>query len=145
MQENALHGWRVRDKANLAMSGYPAKIKSFDWVEGTPFLVTSGAHEAVCWPFDGKFGPMERKPVCVASNNNELVTCVTALPGDEALFAGFRDGSVLAAEVGELKEIIPIRKATGSEITAMAISACNTHIFIGDARGDILWTPLWSE
>ena len=142
MQENALHGWRVRDKANLAMSGYPAKIKSFDWVEGTPFLVTSGAHEAVCWPFDGKFGPMERKPVCVANNNNELVTCVTALPGDDALFAGFRDGSVLAAEVSESKGVIPIRKATGSEITAMAVSACNTHIFIGDAKGNILWTRL---
>ena len=85
------------------MSGYPAKIKSFDWVGETPFLVTSGAHEAVCWPFDGKFGPMERTPVCVANNNNELVTCVTALPGDEALFVGFRDGSVLAAEVNESK------------------------------------------
>ena len=96
----------------------------------------------VCWPFDGKFGPMERKPVCVASNNNELVTCVTALPGDEALFAGFRDGSVLAAEVSESTGVIPIRKATGSEITAMAVSACNTHIFIGDAKGNILWTRL---
>ena len=53
MQENALHGWRLRDKGNLAMAGYPAKIKSFTWVGDTPYLATSGADEAICWPFDG--------------------------------------------------------------------------------------------
>ena len=145
MQENSLHGWRIRDKANLAMSGYPAKIKSFDWVGETPFLVTSGAQEAVCWPFDGKFGPMDRTPICVANNNNELVTCVKALPGDGALFVGFRDGSVLATEVNESKDVVPVRRASGSAITAMAISACKTYIFIGDSRGNILWAPLWTE
>ncbi len=145
MQENSLHGWRIRDKANLAMSGYPAKIKSFDWIGETPFLVTSGAQEAVCWPFDGKFGPMERTPICVANNNNELVTCVKALPGDGALFVGFRDGSVLATEINESKDIVPVRRASGSAITAMAISACKTYIFVGDSRGNILWAPLWME
>ena len=29
MQENALHGWRIRDKADLAMTGYPAKVTSY--------------------------------------------------------------------------------------------------------------------
>ena len=43
MQENALHGSRLRDKGELAMSGYPAKVKSFAWVGNTPYLVTSGA------------------------------------------------------------------------------------------------------
>ena len=47
MQENELHGWRIRDKQDLAMSGYPAKVKSFTWVGDTPFLVTSGASEAI--------------------------------------------------------------------------------------------------
>ena len=48
MQENSVHGWRLRDKGNLAMSGYPAKVKSLDWVGDTPFLATSGADEAIC-------------------------------------------------------------------------------------------------
>ena len=58
------------------MSGYPAKVKSLDWVGDTPFLATSGADEAICWPFDGKFGPMERSPVCVAHNRKKLATFV---------------------------------------------------------------------
>ena len=40
MQENSVHGWRLRDKGNLAMSGYPAKVKSLDWVGDTPFPVS---------------------------------------------------------------------------------------------------------
>ena len=58
MQENQIHGWRINDKADLAMRGYPSKIKSFTWVGDTPYLVTSGSSDAVCWPFDGKEGPM---------------------------------------------------------------------------------------
>ena len=54
MQENELHAWRLRDKDNLKMSGYPAKIKSFAWIGDTPHLATSGANEAICWPFDIK-------------------------------------------------------------------------------------------
>ena len=103
MQENALHGWRLRDKGNLAMAGYPAKIKSFTWVGDTPHLATSGADEAICWPFDGKFGPMERSPVCVAKNKKQIATYVEALAGEQAVFVGFQDGAVLLAEADEFK------------------------------------------
>ena len=57
------------------MSGYPAKVKSFDWVGNTPYLVTSGANQAICWPFDGKDGPKGRKPICVADGG-----CIEACP-----------------------------------------------------------------
>lgn len=145
MQENSLHGWRLRDKGHLAMSGYPAKVKSFAWVGHKPFLATSGADTAVCWPFDGKFGPMERNPVCVAHNRNQLATCVQSLEGQDAVFAGFRDGTVLLAAIDEREDPIIIRNATGAEVTAITISASGSHILIGDAHGGILWAPLWSE
>jgi hypothetical protein len=31
MQENALHGWRLPEKTDLRMDGYPSKTKSFSW------------------------------------------------------------------------------------------------------------------
>ena len=58
MQENALHGWRLRDKGHLAMSGYPAKVKSFAWIGETLSDNFRRRLSVVCWPFDGKFGPM---------------------------------------------------------------------------------------
>ena len=144
MQENALHGWRLRDKGNLAMAGYPAKIKSFTWVGDTPYLATSGADEAICWPFDGKFGPMERSPVCVAKNKKQIATVVEALAGEQAVFAGFQDGAVLLSEVDESKGAIAIRGSTGAEVTAIVVSNSRSYILIGDAEGNILWAPLWA-
>ena len=144
MQENALHGWRLRDKANLAMAGYPAKIKSFSWISETPYLATSGADEAICWPFDGKNGPMERPPVCVAKNKKQIATYVEALGDEQAIFVGFQDGAVLLAEVDESKGAIGIRGSTGAEVTAIVVSNSRSHILIGDAEGNVLWAPLWA-
>jgi len=142
MQENALHAWRLRDKSNFAMPGYPAKIKSLTWVVDKPYLVTSGADEAIAWPFDGKDGPLNRKPVCVAYNDDQLVTFVQTLPGEDAVFAGFRDGAVLLAELDETKKALIISGTTGAEVTAIVVSPCSSHLLIGDAAGKVLSAPL---
>ena len=144
MQENALHGWRLRDKGHLAMSGYPAKVKVSLGL-AKPFLTTSGADSAVCWPFDGKFGPMERSPVCVAQKNAQLSTYVQGVPGQNAVFAGYKDGSVLLASINEHSEPLTIRNATGVEVTTISITQSVSHILIGDAQGKILWAPLNEE
>ena len=144
MQENEVHGWRIRDKIDLAMAGYPAKIKSFTWAGNTPFLVTSGASEAICWPFDGKEGPLGRKPTCVANGGKQNATFVENLPQENAVFAGFQDGSVVLSEIDETKKSYLIRNATGFEVTAISISNDKSHILIGDAMGNIIWSPLWA-
>ncbi len=142
MQENALHGWRLKDKANLAMNGYPSKIKSLAWSGNTPYLVTSGSDEAICWPFDGKDGPMGRPPVCVANRDEQKVTCVQSLPNKKAIFVGFQDGTVLLSEINEAKEAILLKRSSGSEITAIAVSPEGSNLLIGDAKGDVLWSKL---
>ena len=142
MQENQLHGWRLNDKADLAMSGYPAKIKSFNWVGDTPYLVTSGASEAVCWPFDGKEGPMGRKPVCVASGGKQYATFVESLTEENAVFVGFKDGLVLLSEIDEKKNSITIRNSTGSEVSAIVVSETRAHILIGDIKGNVTWSSI---
>ena len=142
MQENALHGWRLRDKGHMAMKGYPAKIKSLAWAGDAPHLVTSGADEAVCWPFDGKDGPMGRAPLCVAHGGERLATCVQSLSGENAVLAGFQDGAVLLAELDEAKEPIVIRGSTGAEVTAIAATKSLSHVLIGDAKGSVLWATL---
>lgn len=145
MQENALHAWRLRDKGNFAMPGYPAKIKSLTWVGETPYLVTSGADEAIAWPFDGKDGPLNRKPVCVGYHDDELVTCVQTLPGENAAFAGFKDGAVLLAELDETKKALIISGPTGAEVTSVVMSTGSSHLLIGDEAGNVLWAPLWAR
>ena len=143
MQENELHAWRLRDKDNLKMSGYPAKIKSFAWIGDTPHLATSGANEAICWPFDIK-GPKGRKPVCVADGGKQYSTYIQSFPGEEAVFAGFLDGTVLLSELNEQKKANIIRHPTGSEVSVIAVTSNRSHILIGDAKGNVLWSSLWA-
>ncbi|HEY8579719.1 MAG TPA: WD40 repeat domain-containing protein, partial [Beijerinckiaceae bacterium] len=62
MQENALHGWRVADKKDMRMTGYPSKTRSFSFSSDGQWLATSGAEACVVWPFQGKDGPMGKPP-----------------------------------------------------------------------------------
>ena len=43
MQDNQLHGWRVKDQNNLRMGGYPSKVRSMGFLSNGQLLATSGA------------------------------------------------------------------------------------------------------
>lgn len=141
MQENALHGWRIRDKADMRMSGYPAKVKSFAWVGDEPFLATSGANEAICWPFDGKDGPMGRAPQTCAYGGKQLCTTVAGFPGVPGVFAGFADGAVLAEQIISEPTSMVIKGSSGSAVSALAISPAG-WLLAGEESGRVLWCKL---
>ncbi len=146
MQENALHGWRLRDKADMRMSGYPAKVKSFTWVGSAPYLATSGADEAVCWPFDGKDGPMGRPPATCAYGGKQLCTAVTGLVGHNGVFAGFADGSVLVGRLStdDALEDLLVKGSNGTPIAALALTS-EGWLFVGEEAGRILWVGLGGD
>ena len=87
---------------------------------------------------------LEEKPICVANGGKQNATYVEALPGEKAVFAGFRDGSVLSSEIDESKKAFPIRSSTGFEVSAISISSDRSYILIGDINGHVLWSPLWA-
>ncbi|MEL6965693.1 MAG: WD40 repeat domain-containing protein, partial [Pseudomonadota bacterium] len=124
------------------MSGYPAKPRSFDWVGNGPHLATSGADKAVCWPFHFKDGPMGQGALCVADGGKQLATIVRGLPGQPTVLAGFQDGAVLMSDLDEWAETRVVRGSTGVEVTAIAVTSSLSHILIGDAEGQVLWSKL---
>ncbi|MBU25837.1 MAG: hypothetical protein CMD99_07380 [Gammaproteobacteria bacterium] len=138
MQENAVHGWRLSDSADFAMSPYPAKINSIAWAGNNPYLVTSGANEVVCWPFKGKDGPMGKYPICVAERK-QIVSCVEGFPNVNALLAGFHDGTVVLTEIKHESIPVVLRDAKDVEVTAIAVTETGSDLLIGDAEGEILW------
>jgi WD40 repeat protein len=141
MQENALHGWRLRDKADMRMSGYPGKVKSVAWVGAAPFLATSGADEAICWPFDGKDGPMGRGPATCAYGGSQLCTAIAGLVGLDGVFAGFQDGAVLAGRLAADAEDLVIKGSSGSPVTALAVTP-EGWLFAGEQSGRAQWFRL---
>lgn len=98
MQECELHGWRVADSSDLAMRGYPLKVRSVDWLSKPPILVTSGADCVVPGPFSGS-GPQGEPPIEVGQGIGRLVTQVAANPARRLIATGFDDGRVAICEL----------------------------------------------
>lgn len=101
MQENALHGWRVEDAADMRMSGYPAKIRSFVWEHRGKVLMTSGASRIVGWPFTGRNGPMGKEPLEIGPEREAIVQVVATHPEFDLVAAGTSDGAVWMEWIGE--------------------------------------------
>ena len=146
MQENALHGWRLRDKGDMAMSGYPSKVGSFAWVGNAPYLATSGADEAICWPFDGRDGPSGRPPATCAYADGQRCTAVAGLLDYEGVFAGFADGRVIVGRpsTGGVARDLPVKGASGVPVTALALTA-DGWLLVGERSGRVLWVRLGGE
>jgi hypothetical protein len=142
MQENALHGWRLSDKADMRMSGYPAKVKSMDWVGKLPFLASSGAQEAICWPFDGATGPMGKSPLTLCDDGGALATAVAALPGHDGLLAGFENGVVLFSELDPVAQPRVIKRRSGAAITHLVVTPDSGWMLAAAEDGLVLWAPL---
>jgi hypothetical protein len=142
MQENALHGWRLRDKADLRMSGYPNKVKGWAWAGALPWLATTGADEAILWPFDGAQGPMGRRPLQLAWGGRGHVTAVCALPGHEAVLAGYSSGAVIFSEIDEIAEPRAVKRPTGAAIVLLAVTPLSGWLLAADEDGGVLWAPL---
>lgn len=142
MQEAALHGWRLRDKADMRMSGYPARVRSMAWVADGAFLATSGADAAVCWPCDGPGGPMGRAPAMVSPRPGLRVTAVCGLPGTPFLAAGYEDGAVALAEVLDGAEGRALALGNGAAAVVLAATADSGHLLAGDANGRLSWFAL---
>ncbi|WP_193335547.1 WD40 repeat domain-containing protein [Devosia beringensis] len=117
MSENALHGWRIKDAANMAMSGYPTKPRSLSWSADGRLLTSSGADGAIVWSFAGRDGPMGTSAMSLGERGMQ-VTALAWHPSAPMLALGYRDGSVqlCRAEDGDM---LPMRVADGQPVKSL--------------------------
>jgi FOG: WD40 repeat len=134
MQDNQLHGWRLKDQKNLRMGGYPSKIRSFAFLSKGQLMATSGAQGAVLWPFTGSNGPMGREAVEIGYDESSLVTQVAAQVEHGLLTAGLNDGRVWVARP-EATGLSFIKAEKGAAITALALSPDARQLAWADEDG----------
>lgn len=134
MQEMALHGWRMADAKHMRMTGYPAKVRSFEWTVGGKWLATSGAAGAILWPFTGKDGPMGQAPKELAIYSR-LSTRVAAHPSEDVVATGFEDGLILASRIEDQADVVLRKAEAGAPITAMAWDAPGIRLAFGAQDG----------
>ena len=134
MQDNQLHGWRVKDQKNLRMGGYPSKVRAMSFLAGGQLLATSGAQGAVLWPFVGSNGPMGREANEIGFDDSTLVALVASQPKLGLLAAGLNDGRVwLADPAGQGLNFLKADK--GAAITALAMSPDGRRVAWADEEG----------
>lgn len=137
MQENALHGWRIADKANMRMTGYPAKTRSFSWSHDGNWLATSGAEGCIVWPFKDKNGPMGKAPH-ECGVRPAKVTSVACHPSSLVIAIGYEDGWVMLVRLTDASELLVRSTETSARagaITALAWDARGERLLFGAADG----------
>jgi WD40 repeat protein len=134
MQEPMLHGWRLVDRQHMRMSGYSARVTSFDWTAGGRWLATSGSNQIILWPFQTKDGPMGKQPRLLAPSEHR-VGAVACHPRQDIVAAGYGDGIVLLVRVEDGAEILAKRPGD-TPVTALAWSADGTLLAFGTESGE---------
>jgi len=132
-QELGLHGWRLPIGADMAMSGYRAKTRSFSWDRRAKWLATSGDDRVILWPFDGKTGPMGRKPNLTGARG-ALVTMVAFHPAQDIIAVGYADGAVVLARIDD-DNFILVDEPGGAGVSALAWNDAGTMLAWGDEDG----------
>jgi WD40 repeat protein len=136
MQESAIHGWRLADKNDMQMSGFPAKPRSFSWNRKGDWLATSGAPAAVCWPFKGKDGPMG-KDATERGTRSYLSTAVAFHPRSDTIAVGYASGEIAFVRLSDDLELT-VRPRGGRDahpIAGLAWSADGRHLAFGTEGG----------
>jgi WD40 repeat protein len=140
MQENALHGWRIEDAADMRMTGYPAKVKSWAWDRRGKFLFTSGAPRVIGWPFTGRAGPMDKEPREIGPQRDALVTAVATNPRQDAIAAGMSDGTVWIEHLDDPgTEYVALK---GGAISALAFSPDGKSLALASETGFAALVPV---
>jgi WD40 repeat protein len=138
MQENSLHGWRLPDFADFAMSGYARKPRSFGWTHEGKWLASSGSPGVICWDCSGK-GPMGRAAVVVGQDNPELTTRVACHPELDMVAAGTENGSVYLGRFQD-ERIVNLKTESKSEVVALSWASSGSYLLAGCDDGTCcLW------
>jgi WD40 repeat protein len=121
MQDNQLHGWRLKDAKNMRMGGYPGKVRSAAFLAGGQLLATSGAQGVVLWPFIGSNGPMGREATEIGFDESSLVNLVSARTAHGLVAAGLNDGRVWVAHPAA-QGLNFIKAEKGAGIVALSLN-----------------------
>ncbi len=132
MQENALHGWRLKDLGELRMAGYPGKIHSMGFSFKGRWLVTSGADQIICWPFTGS-GPQGKPPMVLGIPEGRSVSVVSPHPKDDMTAAGFASGRVVLALY---EDRLPIELMPPDNVDVLALNWSPDGLNLIAARAD---------
>ena len=133
-QERTINFWRLpfRPGEQLAMSGYPLKVRELAWDKDSRYLATGGGELITIWDVSGK-GPADTKPIQLKFHRDRLAA-LQFQPGGTRLTSGSKDGKL--AIWRSVKAVQPEFVAdVESSISCLRWSPCGRQLVVGTSDG----------
>ena len=125
---------RLVDGKAGTVSDFPAMVRAVSWSERADALIASGAFRIAAWsiklpPLEGETGGalVTGRPGLV------VVEAVAGHPTRPLAAAGFANGQIVVARIGERDELLV--KPSGGAVTTLAWSADGRHLAAGTTDG----------
>jgi len=132
-QDCTVHVWNAKTGEDLAMSGYPQKIKELAWSPDSRLLATGGGQVVTVWSFSGK-GPAGSDPI-VGQGHVEAISQLAFNGDGKWLGSVGKDGAVFFWKVGRTLEA----KALGLRGVSCTAAQWQSNQFVtGYATGHLI-------
>jgi len=138
-QDKAVHLWRLADRHDCEMSGFPNKIAALAWHARGLLLATAGGATVELWDCSDP-GPMGRKPAQLRNPEQAAMVQVLAFrpPRTTDLVIGDRDGQVQCWTLSGHATRHDTWWSAPAPITAVAWNVSGDHLAIGDRHGHVV-------
>lgn len=133
-QERTINFWRLpfRPGQQLAMSGYPLKVRELAWDRDSRYLATGGSELITIWDVSGR-GPAGAKPMQLKFHQDRL-TALQFQPGGTRLTSGSKDGKLAiwrSAKAAQPEFVADLE----SPISCLRWSPCGRQLAVGTSDG----------
>jgi WD40 repeat protein len=127
---------RPADARIIRIPGYPANVASLSWSSDSCVLVTSGAYRVIAWDVSSLDDASEQ-PVSRATGRARfvLIEAVDMHPERRLVAAGYGDGMVVVARIGEPDELV-VKPPGGGPVHAMQWSSDGQQLAFGTGDGE---------
>ncbi|ANW01707.1 WD40 repeat domain-containing protein [Bradyrhizobium icense] len=127
---------RLADAKIVRIPSYPANVASLSWSADSCVLVTSGAYRMIAWDVSSLAGESEQ-PINLTTGRSRfvLVKTVDMHPERRLVAAGYGDGMVVVARIGEPDELV-VKSPGGGAVQALQWSRDGQHLALGTSDGE---------
>ena len=129
--------FRLADARIIRIPGYPAPVASLSWSADSRVLVTSGGYRMIAWDVSS-LNDASEQPINLATGRARfvLVEAVDMHPERRLVAAGYGDGMVVVARIGEPDELVVKPPGQGA-IHALQWSRDGQHLAFGTGDGEV--------
>jgi WD40 repeat protein len=127
---------RLADARIVRIPTYPAIVAALTWSADSRVLVTSGAYRIIAWDVSSLDDESEQ-PTNLTTGRPRfvLVETVDIHPERRLIAAGYADGMVAVARIGQSDELV-VRAPGGGAVHALRWSGDGQHLAFGTSDGE---------